>query len=305
MQQAVPPSPAESSSSALRSFLVGAALGLMGAVAGFAGMHVEPASANAAGNWGYKDTGKWNEEFPLCTGKEQSPVDLKGGADVGGDSLKGRLKYKALENRDLFNNNGKNVQVNGPFGTLFLPDGYYDVKQFHFHFPAEHSVNGKLAEGELHIVHQKRGSEGTKDLAVIGIILEDTDPKVVVDGNKPELQFLKKLGFDDDLPAKRMRMTVEEPLDLNAFADQLDGGFWHYEGSLTTPPCAEKVHWYVMQKTAPVSKAMIAKFKEKFPENNRPVQGMNKRKPVLGDVEVAGEFPYILNPRFALVENTA
>mmetsp|Transcript_95982 Transcript_95982/g.243902 ORF Transcript_95982/g.243902 Transcript_95982/m.243902 type:complete len:99 (-) Transcript_95982:325-621(-) len=93
-------------------------------------------------------------------------------------------------------------------------------------------------------------------------------------------------------------MTVEEPLDLNAYANELGGGFYHYEGSLTTPPCAEKVHWYVMQKPAPVTRIMLDKFKEKFPENNRPVQPINKRSLAKSDVEVAGEFPYILNPRF-------
>merc|ERR1712190_206754 len=83
-----------------------------------------------------------------------------------------RLSYKPLEKQEIFNNGGKNVQVNGGFGTFKLPDGEYEVKQFHFHFPAEHEVDGKLAAGELHIVHQRKGASGTDGLAVVGIVLD-------------------------------------------------------------------------------------------------------------------------------------
>ena len=32
----------------------------------------------------------------------------------------------------------------------------YELLEFHFHAPAEHSFNGKLYDVELHLVHQSR-----------------------------------------------------------------------------------------------------------------------------------------------------
>jgi len=274
----------EEARSPLGPLLLGAMLGLVVAVTGTS----QAAMAGAPGKWGYNDTKEWNSAFPLCTGSEQSPIDLKS-SDVSAtstDTLASRLSYKPLEGREIFNNGAKNVQVNGGFGTFKLPDGEYEVKQFHFHFPAEHEVNGKLAAGELHIVHQKKGSQGTDGLAVVGIVLEEQGSPAAT----PEFKFLEQLGFGSELPGKNMITTVAEPLDLNAFANEYMGGFYHYTGSLTTPPCAEKVHWYVCQKTAPVSKAMVNSFKARFPENNRPVQPLNTRKLVASSLTVPGEF---------------
>jgi len=261
-------------------------LGLLVAVTGTS----QPALADAKGAWGYKDPNKeWNAAFPACNGKEQSPIDLKTSDEalIASESLVPRLFYKPLEETEIFNNGARNVQVNGGFGTFKLPDGEYEVKQFHFHFPAEHPVNGKLAAGELHIVHQKKGASGTDGLAVVGIVLEEQG---MPNESSPEFKFLRQLGFGTELPGKRSITTVAEPLDLNSFASEFMGGFYHYTGSLTTPPCAERVHWYVCNKTATVSKAMVKSFQARFPENNRPVQPLNARKLVANEIVVPGEF---------------
>ncbi|MFC4290765.1 carbonic anhydrase family protein, partial [Neobacillus cucumis] len=173
-------------SSPFGPLLLGALLGLVLAVTGAS----QPALADAKGVWGYKDTSEWNAGFPLCLGKEQSPINLKK-SDVSlaaSESLAPRLSYKPLEKTQIFNNGGKNVQVNGGFGTFKLPDGEYEVKQFHFHFPAEHEVDGKLAAGELHIVHQRKGASGTDGLAVVGIVLEEQNGAA----DTSELTFLKQ-----------------------------------------------------------------------------------------------------------------
>merc|ERR1712046_204593 len=61
--------------------------------------------------------------------------------------------------------------VEGKFGTMFLHNGKYQVLQFHFHFPSEHTIKGKPFAGELHIVFQREGSTGTDDLAFVAIML--------------------------------------------------------------------------------------------------------------------------------------
>merc|ERR1719409_485328 len=80
-------------------------------------------------------------------------------------------------------------------------------------------------------------------------------------------------------------------MDLRAFQKQFNGGYYHYRGSLTTPPCNEKVHWYVLKQPAPVTKQMVQSFQKNICVNNRVVQNLNDRKLVLNQLGLKDEFP--------------
>jgi hypothetical protein len=47
--------------------------------------------------------------------------------------------------------------------------------------------------------------------------------------------------------------------------------YYHYEGSLTTPPCSETVDWIVLTHPMEVDEDDIARFAKLFPMNARPV----------------------------------
>jgi carbonic anhydrase len=53
---------------------------------------------------------------------------------------------------------------------------------------------------------------------------------------------------------------------------------YRYDGSLTTPPCAEGVAWHVMQDIRQASPAQIAAFVNLTHENARPLQHLNGRE---------------------------
>ena len=55
------------------------------------------------------------------------------------------------------------------------------------------------------------------------------------------------------------------------------GSAFRYEGSLTTPPCSETVHWTVMATPVTASPSQLAAFGALFPHNARPVQPLNRR----------------------------
>merc|ERR1719160_1264554 len=109
---------------------------------------------------------------------EQSPIDIPSkvskAEDAGDGSLSSALFYTTVEDLHI-DNNGHNLQVNGAFGNLTLPGGLYEAAQFNFHFPSEHKVDGKRAAGELQIVHQKVGEDGTSGLAIIAIMFKMED----------------------------------------------------------------------------------------------------------------------------------
>mmetsp|Transcript_14797 Transcript_14797/g.46580 ORF Transcript_14797/g.46580 Transcript_14797/m.46580 type:complete len:369 (-) Transcript_14797:39-1145(-) len=246
--------------------------------------------ASMKDDWSYFDTAHWKLHYPACAGASQSPIDIRI-QDVdrsrATEKLSSHLEYAPPMPCNSIKNTGHSLQVNGEFGTFALPDGIYHVKQFHFHSPSEHSVNGKLAAAEMHIVHQREGATGTDDLAVIGILF---DPTSHTDSHDPQLEFLRSLGFETGVPSIHNANALTEEVDLAAFASQLNGEFYHYSGSLTTPPCSETVHWYVAAVAAPITDQMVATLRKAMPKNNRPVQPLNGRKVISKGIFVAGEF---------------
>jgi len=53
--------------------------------------------------------------------------------------------------------------------------------------------------------------------------------------------------------------------------------YYHYNGSLTSPPCSEGVAWFVMKTPIEVSAEQVAQFTAVMHQNARPVQPMHDR----------------------------
>jgi len=247
------------------------------------------AVADEKHEWTYANPGDWAGGYKDCGGKAQSPINIDT-LEIHHEHVDDKLNvaYHGLDARHL-DNNGHNLQVNGAFGTLSLPDGEYNVAQFHFHFPSEHEVDGQLAAGEIHIVHQKVGATGTDGLAVVGILLQENAEQNDLAENEA---FLTLLGFDGHLPKEHDARAIMGTVDLQqAFGQELGGSYYHYEGSLTTPPCSETVHWFVLSRPAAVTPGMVQQFKSLFPSptNNRPVQSLNSRDVVESEFETRGQ----------------
>ena len=57
-----------------------------------------------------------------------------------------------------------------------------------------------------------------------------------------------------------------------------DKSYYHYIGSLTTPPLTEGVEWYVMQTVLEVSAEQVLRFIAIHGRNSRKCQLINDRK---------------------------
>jgi len=153
------------------------------------------------------------------------------------------------------------------------------VKQFHFHAPSEHTIdsgalgikNGSYAL-EVHIVHQKKGATGLNDLLVVGVMFY-----VQSDGGFSNW-FLDGLNWAFAPTAAKASIPIQGVVDLYKLKEALDGEYYTYLGSLTTPPCAETVTWFVMKNPLGITKEQLATHNKVFPSSNaRAVQNLGTR----------------------------
>ena len=113
--------------------------------------------------------------FPTCgQGTSQSPVNISTrNVDVyRGAPLK--LRYHSSE--VIVENTGHVVEVPIPEGVhdrLEIGDDSYELTQYHFHAPSEHTVNGRSADVEAHFVHVN--AQGA--IAVVGVFFNQGQPR--------------------------------------------------------------------------------------------------------------------------------
>jgi carbonic anhydrase len=235
-----------------------------------------------SGERGPANWSKLSADFAACqAGKNQSPINIAAMQNVELPPLE--LDYSTLALN--FVNNGHAVQANYAAGSTLSDDYHesspnavhvnydsgstighlgatYELKQFHFHSPSEHQLNGKNLPVEIHFVH----ADANGNLAVIAVFVTEgtAHPTIAqlwenLPGKEGESNNLdKQIGASDLLPESK--------------------DYSYYQGSLTTPPCSEGVRWLIMQQSIALSGDQITALKKAIGmDNNRPVQPLNGR----------------------------
>jgi len=235
----------------------------------------EPTSARPV-HWSYEGEsgpatwGNLSPVYAFCKdGHHQSPIDIVK-SDVKEPST-WALNYSSTslhiahtEHMEDIVDNGHTIQVTVDEGSTLDYDGKtYALKQFHFHTPSEHTINGKHQPMEMHLVHQSADGH----LAVVGVLFKE--------GKTPNPNFAKIIA---NLPASKgeTKHLTEESIELDLHLPT-DNSAYHYTGSLTTPPCSENVQWVVLRDMISLTKDQIDAFASHISPNNRPVQPLNDR----------------------------
>jgi carbonic anhydrase len=235
----------------------------------FAGLALCPLCAPggfaADAKWSYEGAegpAKWGELDPAhkaCSiGGQQSPVNI-------GETVKAQLaplKIAWGKIAESVANNGHTIQVNMPEGSTMSAGGSsFRLLQFHFHRPSEHTINGANFPMEVHFVHANPAG----NLAKIGVLM--TTGRTNKAFNNIVLTMPNRAGS---------QVKADAGIDPNAFLPP-KRSYYRYSGSLTTPPCAETVDWFVLTDPIHVAEADINSFARLYPMNARPVQGDNRR----------------------------
>jgi carbonic anhydrase len=231
---------------------------LVAGSASAASPHWEYAGAHGPGHWA-----QLSPEYASCSmGRHQSPINI----DTRGARKEAALPdlsfhYAAVPLRLV--NNGHTVQVDAPEGgTLSVGEHRYELAQFHLHTPSEERINGKAYELVVHLVH--RDDEGR--LAVVAVLFKRGKENTALE---PVLHNMPIAAG----PQHTVEGTALDPSGL--LPARL--GYYHFEGSLTTPPCTEGVAWYVLSTPVEASAAQLRLLHTLYSHNARPVQPLNDR----------------------------
>ncbi|KAH7128904.1 carbonic anhydrase [Dactylonectria macrodidyma] len=196
--------------------------------------------------WAYEASFNWgrlDSSYHLCqTGTQQSPIPL---SLSNGLALNHQIdfSYPSDVNGTFFNwgygpaftiAHEENVWTNNPSITYDNETVY--LAGWHIHSPADHSVGGDRSKAEMHFVHVD--AEG-HEKAVLAFRL---DP-----GNRDNAFFSQlppSIGFNET------EKTTETSLNHNLALESVlyFNEFWTYQGSLTSPPCAEGIRWFVARQ---------------------------------------------------------
>jgi carbonic anhydrase len=99
--------------------------------------------------------GSLSPDWETCgTGMAQSPIDLTAIHITGSDAAALEFNYNPTPFNIL--NNAHTIEVTyKPGSSLVVQGDTFEVKQFHFHTPSEHTIEqGAHYPIEMHIVHQ-------------------------------------------------------------------------------------------------------------------------------------------------------
>eukprot|EP01114_Cavostelium_apophysatum_P022727 TRINITY_DN8320_c0_g1_i1.p2 TRINITY_DN8320_c0_g1~~TRINITY_DN8320_c0_g1_i1.p2 ORF type:complete len:300 (+),score=81.49 TRINITY_DN8320_c0_g1_i1:1104-2003(+) len=226
-----------------------------------------------ATHWSYEGEsgpshwGDLDATYATCkSGHHQTPINIaESPSSVHGYPF-ADLEWTSgeVENAQV-DNNGHTVVIDGSSantltgGPLFSDQ--YQLLQFHMHGPSEHTVNGKQFPLEVHFVHRHIDGE---DLAVVGVLFD-----VGLSDNEWLENVLDNLPEDEEAPVKHINIVPYDGLPYHK-------GYYHYSGSLTTPPCSEGVNWFVMKEVQSLSQRQLNEWLDVVPVSSRPTQ------PVLG-----------------------
>ena len=205
-------------------------------------------------HWDYENQEAWNVE----SGKMQSPINLDSkSAEKMHDAGKVKLNYKT--EAAYVEDNGHSIQAGGE-GTAEINGRTFDFKQVHFHAESEHMLDGKHLPIEAHFVNASKSGR----LAVVGVFFKE---------GKENEAFGKILSN----VKKGEKSEAVQNVEFSSMIPKDTTDYYHYLGSLTTPPLSENVEWYVLKEPVEVSADQIEKFKSFYSNNNRKVQELNDR----------------------------
>ncbi|XP_049300265.1 carbonic anhydrase isoform X2 [Anopheles funestus] len=222
-------------------------------------------------------------------GRRQSPIDLAQAAAVRGEFAPFFFSnYKLPIRQAQLANTGHSLQISNQDPAVTIQGGglggRFVLDQMHFHWGSEHTIDSTRYGLELHLVHHDtrytsldEAAAARNGVAVLGVLFHvSAQPNMHIDVIlNTAADIRNQAGAETSLKGK-LAPHFLMPANRSAF--------YRYEGSLTTPACAESVIWTVFTDSVGVSLEQIEQFKAIHDQNGkellnnfRSVQPLNAR----------------------------
>ncbi len=202
---------------------------------------------------------KAQEEWFFETGDTQSPINIRSHVIEemwGATPL--YLDYAPMATQVF--DSGATIRVITD-GKARINGRPFQLIQYHFHAPSEHTIDGKHYPLELHFVHRSQ----TQRMAVVGVFFE------IGTHNRAFAQMMESLEAGTTDLGHPASIDVAEMLPENK-------SYYHYMGSLTTPPLTAHVEWYILPHTVQLDEMQLAQFHRYYTNNRREIQPCNERQ---------------------------
>lgn len=248
--------------------------------------------SEACVSYSYADTTVWPASFPVCAGRQQSPIGLL--SSISSETTHEAFKFTHHKDSITANmiNTGHSLKVDVGHSVTISGGGLqvtYNIDQFHFHWGenssigSEHTIDSHHYPLELHVVAHNSSYSSFDDaknhtdgLAVFGFLFEiqaannshlDSVMAHISDVHNLDDHHLVTFKLNDVIDSSKMT------------------SYFRYHGSLTTPECYESVTWTVFDHTMGVSELQMEEFRSLYLDNGtthlvnnyRPVQDLYGR----------------------------
>jgi carbonic anhydrase len=201
----------------------------------------------------------WGKINKTCAeGKSQSPINIITKDTVAfntSNALEFHESTQAVLSHEVDNGHAIKITPDDDHG-ITIKGEHYKLLQFHFHGRSENLINGRQYDMEMHLVHQNAKGE----LAVVAVMIEEGKHNTVFNNVVDHIN-----GGDLNVVTASLLPNDTEH-------------YYHFMGSLTTPPCSENVKWYVMKEAIQLDKKQIISFRVHHNYNYRPIQDLNGRQ---------------------------
>jgi carbonic anhydrase len=227
------------------------------------------AAAQNSANWSYEGhTGplvwsKLDPSYAACDrGHEQSPIDIRGARL---NKALQPIQFHYIAGPVTIENDGRGIEVHVDKGSYIVAGGVrYELVDFEFHRPSEHTVKGKFTDMEVDLVHKSADGK----VAIVGVRLNE-------DRGNPNAVMATLWTHLPTRAGTSARVT--DPISAGGLIPA-DPGYWTYTGSELTPPCSEGVQWFVYEEPIDVSRDQRRQFTALFKMNTRPLEDLHGRK---------------------------